>query len=370
MAHCHELGLKIDIPENGRKIVLAGNPNVGKSVFFNALTGLYVDVSNYPGTTLEISHGRYGKDAVIDTPGVYGISSFNDEERIARDVILAADVVVNVVDAVHLERDLFLTQQIIDTGVPVVMALNMVDEAARQGMEIDVKLLSELLGIPVVPTIAVQKEGLEELKKAIDRAKPGNISPELQSRLTRMATRVASQGEALLILEGDPVVAERHGLKPGPHREEIYLARRERVNYIVSKVIREISHGATFSTRLGRWMLRPVTGVPILAVTLYLMYKIIGVFVAGDVVGFTEETLMQGYYEPAIRGLVTKFMAEDSTLGQILIGEFGLLTMTVTYVLGLLLPLVVGFYLILSTLEDSGYLPRIAALVDRVLTAV
>jgi ferrous iron transport protein B len=349
---------------------LAGNPNVGKSVFFNALTGLYVDVSNYPGTTLEISHGRYGKDAVIDTPGVYGISSFNDEERIARDVILAADVVVNVVDAVHLERDLFLTQQIIDTGVPVVMALNMVDEAARQGMEIDVKLLSELLGIPVVPTIAVQKEGLEELKKAIDRAKPGNISPELQSRLTRMATRVASQGEALLILEGDPVVAERHGLKPGPHREEIYLARRERVNYIVSKVIREISQGATFSTRLGRWMLRPVTGVPILAVTLYLMYKIIGVFVAGGVVGFTEETLMQGYYEPAIRGLVTKFMAEDSTLGQILIGEFGLLTMTVTYVLGLLLPLVVGFYLILSTLEDSGYLPRIAALVDRVLTAV
>lgn len=370
MAHCHELGLKIDMPENGRKIVLAGNPNVGKSVFFNALTGLYVDVSNYPGTTLEISHGRYGKDAVIDTPGVYGISSFNDEERIARDVILAADVVINVVDAVHLERDLFLTQQIIDTGVPVVMALNMVDEAARQGMEIDVKLLSELLGIPVVPTIAVQKEGLEELKQAIDRAKPGNTSPDLQSLLTRMATRVASQGEALLILEGDPVVAERHGLKPGSHREEIYLARRERVNYIVSKVIREISQGVTFSTRLGRWMLKPVTGVPILALTLYFMYKIIGVFIAGDVVGFTEETLMQGYYEPAIRGLVTRFMAEDSTLGQILIGEFGLLTMTVTYLLGLLLPLVVGFYLILSTLEDSGYLPRIAALVDRVLTAI
>ncbi len=370
MAHCHELGLKIDLPENGRKIVLAGNPNVGKSVFFNALTGLYVDVSNYPGTTLEISYGRYGKDVVIDTPGVYGISSFNDEERIARDVILAADVVINVVDAVHLERDLFLTQQIIDTGVPVVMALNMVDEAARQGMEIDIKLLSELLGIPVIPTIAVQKEGLEELKKAIDRASVGNILPDLQKRLTEMANRVASQGEALLILEGDPVVAGRHGLKPAPHREEIYLARRERVNFIVSKVIREISQGATFATKLGRWMLRPVTGIPILAVTLYLMYEIIGVFIAGDVVGFTEETLMQGYYEPAIRGLITKFIAEESIPGQILIGEFGLLTMTVTYVLGLLLPLVVGFYLILSTLEDSGYLPRIAALVDRVLTTV
>ena len=87
MAHCHTASMKIELPEHGRKIVLAGNPNVGKSVFFNELTGVYVDVSNYPGTTIDISYSKVGEDLVIDTPGVYGISSFNDEERIARDVI-------------------------------------------------------------------------------------------------------------------------------------------------------------------------------------------------------------------------------------------------------------------------------------------
>ena len=104
---CHDEFSAIAIPEGAKKIVLVGNPNVGKSVFFNALTGIYVDVSNFPGTTVDISHGKFGGDLVMDTPGVYGISSFNDEEKVARDVILAADIIVNVVDAVHLERDLF-----------------------------------------------------------------------------------------------------------------------------------------------------------------------------------------------------------------------------------------------------------------------
>ncbi len=152
--HSHEtIGLSnINIPEGAKKIVLVGNPNVGKSVFFNSLTGMYVDVSNFPGTTVDISHGRFGQDVVIDTPGIYGISSFNDEERVARDVILAADMIVNVVDAVHLERDLFLTLQVIDTGIPVIVALNMMDEAEKEGISIDVDLLEDLLGVPVLTT--------------------------------------------------------------------------------------------------------------------------------------------------------------------------------------------------------------------------
>jgi len=370
MGHCGNCFVNVEVPQGGRRLVLAGNPNVGKSVFFNALTGLYVDVSNYPGTTLEISHGRFGKDVVIDTPGVYGISSFNDEERIARDIILEADLVLNVVDAVHLDRDLFLTQQIIDTGVPVVVALNMLDEAARQGLKIDDQALSKLLGVPVIPTVAVEKEGLQQLKSSLAEARTGQRLPLVRQLLNQTEFPGLSQGESLLILEGDTAIAARAGLEPDLMREEIYLARRERVNEITGQVTSEISQGATFSTLLGRWMLKPLSGTALLLLTLYLMYKTIGVLVAGDVVGFTEETVMLGIYEPFIRNLVGTVIAPESFLGMVLVGEFGLLTMTPTYVLGLLLPLVVGFYLILSILEDSGYLPRIAALVDRLMNAV
>jgi len=370
MAHCGNCFVQIKVPEGGRKIVLAGNPNVGKSVFFNALTGLYVDVSNYPGTTLEISHGRYGQDVIIDTPGVYGISSFNDEERIARDIILEADLVLNVVDAVHLDRDLFLTQQIIDTGVPVIVALNMLDEATRQGLKIDHEKLSDLLGVPVIPTVAVEKEGLSQLKSALELARPGKTLPLVRKLLHESGNSGLKQGEALLILEGDMAVSARNGVEPGDKREDIYLARRERVNEITSLVCQEVSQGAAFGTLLGRWMLKPLPGTVLLLFTLYLMYKTIGVFIAGDVVGFTEETVMLGIYEPFIRNVVSMLVNPESFWGEILIGEFGLLTMTPTYVLGLLLPLVVGFYLILSILEDSGYLPRIAALVDRLMNYV
>lgn len=370
MSHCHGCNIKIDIPEGARRIVLVGNPNAGKSVFFNYLTGMYVDVSNYPGTTLEISHGRYQGDVVIDTPGVYGISSFNDEERVARDVILSADVVINVVNAVYLERDLFLTQQVIDTGVPVIVALNMVDEAERQGIKIDYALLSQLLGVPVIQTVAIKKQGLEEVKQIIWQARQGHSDPSLQKELDQLVNRVGSRGEALLILEGDVTVAARHGLEPVNRREEIYLHRRQRVNHLVNHVVKEISKSTAFGNALSRAMIKPLTGVPILLLALYAMYQIIGVFVAGTVVGLTEETIMIGQYEPAVRSLVGNFISEDSTLGTILVGEFGLLTMTFTYVLGLLMPLVVGFYFFLSLFEDSGYLPRLATLVDRVLTSL
>lgn len=368
--HCHDLSNHINIPKNAKKIVLVGNPNVGKSVFFNALTGLYVDVSNFPGTTLDISHGMLGKDVIIDTPGVYGVSSFNQEEIVARDVILGADIVINVVDAVHLERDLFLTQQVIDMGIPVVIALNMLDEAKKQGIDIDVDLLSDLLGVPVIPTVAVEKEGLETVKQSLHKARTGIIEHELKDKLTKLLERVGSQGEALLVLEGDPHVAVRHGLNPEGYREEIYLNRRERVNDVVKHVVRHTQQGATFATKLGRWMIQPVTGIPILAGVLYLMYLLVAVFIAQTVVDFTEETLMGEIYEPFIVGLVSRFIAEDSVVGALLIGEFGVLTMTVIYILGLLLPLVLGFYFFLSAMEDSGYLPRVAAMVDRVLNFI
>lgn len=383
----------VQVPPGARKIVLAGNPNVGKSVFFNALTGLYVDVSNYPGTTIEISQGRFEGNAVLDTPGVYGVSSFNDEEKIARDVIIDGDLIINIVDAVHMERDLFLTLQLIDMGKPLIVALNMMDEARGNGLSINVEGLSRVLGAPVVPTVAVSGQGIADLKSTIKQALeticmahplaaglavspaaalasgPSECADPTLQTLWDKVPSCANRAEALLILEGDPNIAARHGADPGAFREEIYLRRRHRVDAIVTKVVAQSNRGARLSTILGRLMVQPLTGIPILAAVLWFgMYKLIGGVIAGTVVDTTEGIIMAEYVQPFLQGLVSRFVSLDSAIGTIIAGEFGVLTMTTTYVLGVILPLVAGFYLLLSTMEDSGYLPRVATLVDKTLS--
>ncbi|HEX2988828.1 MAG TPA: ferrous iron transport protein B [Chloroflexota bacterium] len=360
--------IQVEAPPSAKRIVLAGNPNTGKSVFFNALTGLYVDVSNFPGTTVDISQGRWGDELVIDTPGIYGVASFNDEERVARDIILTADAVVNVVDAVHLERDLFLTQQLIDMGLPMVVALNMMDEAEAQGLKIDHLQLQELLGVPVVPAAAVRNRGISELKETIPAARTGNVDPWLRKKMVEWYGDDLPTPQRLLAAEGDEDVALSSGLPMGGSREELYVQRRRRVNEVVDRVVADTREERGFSETLGRWMVNPVTGIPILMGVLAAVYYLIGDLVAQQVVGFTEDTLMKGMYEPFVQGLVSRFADLSSPIGTILAGEFGLLTMTMTYLAGLLLPLVVGFYLVLALMEDSGYLPRLATLVDRALT--
>jgi len=368
-AACHG-SRAVQAPEDARRIVLVGNPNVGKSLFFNAFTGLYVDVSNYPGTTVAISSGRMGDDVVLDTPGIYGVSSFNDEEIVARDIVVDADVVLNVVDAAHLERDLFLTLQLVDMGLPLVVALNMVDEAEARGMRVDAAELSRSLGVPVVPTVATSRKGFLEAQSAMAEARVGTSDPVLQERIVGLLDRVRTPGEALLVLEDDPFIAERNGVEPQGLRDEIYLGRRRRVNAVVARVVMHTGEGLDLRTRLGHALLRPLTGIPALLVLLFIMYEIIGVFVAQTVVGFTEGTIMQGYVEPLIRQVVGAVVGTTGVLYQLLAGDFGVLTLTVTYIFGLLLPLVIGFYLMMSLLEDSGYLPRIAALSDRMMTVV
>jgi ferrous iron transport protein B len=343
-AHCH--GAAGTVARTGAEtLVLAGNPNVGKSVVFNALTGTYVDVSNFPGTTVELTRGRLGEHDVIDTPGVYGVSSFNDEEIVARDIILSGDVVVNVVDAVHLERDLFLTLQLIDMGKRMVVALNMADEARKRGVGIDRDLLEDLLGVPVVETVAVEGKGFDELIAALPRARHGHADPDLDTDIVEMASRVGTRAEALLVLEGDEVISERHGIEPGTARDTIYLRRRHRVNDVCGHIITETVQGASFSAKLSHAMMHPLTGIPMLFLLLWGMWVVIGQWVAGGVVGFLEGTVMNGYYVPFVQQLVGR-------------------------VLAVILPLVTAFYLLLSMLEDTGYLPRIAALTDRSLMSM
>ncbi len=353
-----------------RTIVLAGNPNVGKSALFNALTGAYVDVSNFPGTTVEILRGHHNGYDVVDTPGVYGVGSFNEEETVARDVIIGADLVVNVVDAVRPERDLFLTLHLADLGVPMVVVLNMADEARRQGVAIDRALLEERLGVPVVETVAVTGAGVDTLIARLGEARPAAADPGVTSAMDGSLPSGASRAEALLVLEGDEAIAARLGVEPGSGRDDIYTRRRERVDALVASVLTASDTGLSFAARLSRLMLRPATGLPLLALLLFTIYKVLGEWVAGGVVGFTEETLMLGYFEPFVRSLVATFAVEGTVINTLLAGEFGILTMTFTYLIGVILPLVIGFYLLMSVLEDSGYLPRIAALADRSLTGI
>lgn len=370
--HAHHCSTAVvDAPPSARKIVLVGNPNTGKSVFFNSLTGLYVDVSNFPGTTVEVAQGRWGDDVIMDTPGIYGVASFNDEERVARDIILEADLVVNIVDAVHLERDLFLTLQLIDMGIPMVVALNMMDEADAHDLRIDVKGLEQALGVPVIPAVAVENRGIAELKAAIAEARTGKQDHSLLTKLAAWyAPTEAAQPALVLAAEGDREVAARAGVPAQDAREELYVRRRHRVNDLTARAVVETEEERGFGEALGRWMIRPVTGLPILAGILAALYYLIGDVVAQQIVGFTEDTVMLGIYEPFVRGLVEGALGAESPAAVILVGEFGLLTMTFTYLLGLLLPLVIGFYLALSIMEDSGYLPRLATLVDRALTGI
>jgi len=140
-------------------VALLGAPNVGKSAVFNELTEADADVSNYPGTTVTATVGSVDGRRLVDAPGTYSVSSFSEEERVAREVVLGADAVINVVDATQLDRDLFLTHQLLDMGIPTVVALNVMDEVERDGDEIDIDALEADLGVPVVPTVRRRGRG-------------------------------------------------------------------------------------------------------------------------------------------------------------------------------------------------------------------
>ncbi|MDD3013412.1 MAG: ferrous iron transporter B [Candidatus Gastranaerophilales bacterium] len=335
---------KLNLP----KIVLVGNPNVGKSVFFNKLTGFYVEVSNYPGTTVDISRAIIDEVEVIDTPGIYGIGSFNEEEIVAKKIIIQADKIINVVSALSLERDLFLTQQLIDMDYKIIVVLNQTDEAKARGIKIDIDALENMLGVKVIPTVAIKNQGINEAKDNIKNAKTGNKTEYSEEILT----------DSILNLEENP-----------EKREIIYSERRKRVNEIVEAVLSRTDHGINISTRFGKLLLNPIIGVITSVIILFALYKLMGVLIAGNLVNFIEKNILLNHYTPWITH-VTSTIVPDGALKEILVGEFGLLTMTVQYIIGVLLPLIISFNIFMAVLEDSGYLPRLAVLTDRMLTKI
>ncbi|MBI1938911.1 MAG: ferrous iron transporter B [Ignavibacteriales bacterium] len=404
------------------KVVLVGNPNVGKSCVFNYLSGMYVDVSNFPGTTVSLIKSNYkGKD-VYDTPGIYGVSSFNDEEKVAKEIILDADVVLNIVNALHLERDLFLTQQLIDMGKRVTVLLNFSDELKKRKIRISTAKLSEHLGVEIIETSAVNKTGFDKIDYAIEHAKVGNQQLDLHFMLQQVMDKSIPQAEALLILEGDQETSDKYNIPNGTadEREKIYIGRRNRVNEIVDIVEFEDSKKGEIFNLLGRLSLTPLTGIPILLVMLTLVYFFIGDFVSQQIVNYTEKVIGKGVFEYNVKSFVAdytpstidvqvldqnnnvveqkifafkdginanqqlanefkNFSSKPGTVSEfhysnpfvrLFFGEFGVITMTITYLLFLLTPLVIGFYFVMALLEDSGYLPRLATMLDRAFNKI
>jgi ferrous iron transport protein B len=389
------------------KVALVGNPNVGKSVLFNALTGAYVTVSNYPGTSVEVARGSATIDGsrfeVIDTPGMYSLLPITEEERVAREILLneSPDVVLHVLDARNLERMLTMTLQLIDAQLPVVLVVNIMDEAERIGLVIDIPLLQEKLGIPVIGAATSKKRGLDEIRQAIagyDRKKHAvfGYSRRLEADIDSVARLIkgdyplSRKSLALLLLqrdeevtallqsregEGYPAIAEKVREKAFERRESFHLDLSMERKGIVKGLLAGVftlpeTRVVTFGERLSRWAVRPLTGIPLLLVVLYFgLYKFVGEFGAGTLVGFLENTLFEAYFNPWITGVVQRFIPWQ-VIQELFVGEYGVITLGLRYAVGIILPIVATFFLFFSLLEDSGYFPRLALLVDRVFKRI
>jgi ferrous iron transport protein B len=390
-------------PDEASAVVLVGNPNVGKSVLFGALTGRYVTVSNYPGTTVELTSGTtlLGRDKVpvLDTPGTSSFLPSSDDERVTRDVLLSGKTraVLLVGDAKNLERTVLLALQVCELGLPFVLCLNMMDEARACGAEPDPGLLAARLGVEVVPTVAVRREGTDHLRLALPRAAPGLARVTYPESVERAVEQVipllpegplAARGLALLVLCGGEEVLDRLGgavsegarLRLREIARDLEAAHREPLTYVVTQARvkeawRVVEAAARRPERRPRmhparaWLERatthPVWGIPVLALVLFAAYQFVGVWGAGTLVGLLEEGLFGGIVNPAAIAFCQRFVP-TAFLRDLLVGEYGVITMALTYSLALILPIVGTFFVAFGVLEDSGYLPRLAVMVHRV----
>jgi ferrous iron transport protein B len=384
-------------------VVLVGNPNVGKSALFGAVTGTYVTVSNYPGTTVEITTGHATlagrKTALIDTPGVASLLPASEDERVTRDILLSErrQTVVLVGDAKNLERSLTLGLQLAEMGLPFVVCLNMMDEATTRGIELQVEILGELLGVPVVPTVAVRHEGIRDLLNAVERPQRSPVAvaypPDVERAIAAIEPRMpdsplSRRSLAVMALAGDAELldwlraridpadfgrlqAERQALEEGsaePLAYRVGLARQEHATRLSAAVTTRRLEPAHRPRRVARALERAAThprwGLLMLGATLYLAYQFVGVFGAGTLVELLEERLFGEHLNPlAIRA--AEAWLPWAGLRDFLVGPYGLVTMALTYSLALVLPIVGTFFVAFGVLEDSGYLPRLAVMANR-----
>jgi len=387
---------------NLRKVLLIGNPNVGKSALFGLLTGTYVTVSNYPGTTVEVTYGNAElnktRTLVIDTPGVNSLVPMSEDEKVTRDILLTdkADVVVQVADTKNLRRGLLITLQLAEMSVPFILDLNMDDEARSRGIVIDQNRLSQLLGIEVVKTVAIRRSGIDKLLKGIQHPRPSIIEVRYDDAIEGGVREISSllpdayiarRALALMILSGDEslkgwlhanmqdqVIAELESIRQAVQSKFnnslgylINQRRMKKADEILTQVMtrHEAGKGSTVAFTIGSWSMHPVYGLPILLGVLYIVYQFVGVLGAGTAVNFLEKTVFGVYLNPwAIK--IVNYILPVPFLREMIVGDYGLFTMALTYAIAIVLPIVGFFFIAFGLLEDSGYLPRLAVMVNRV----
>jgi ferrous iron transport protein B len=325
-----------------KKIYLVGNPNVGKSVVFSRLTGVHVVSSNYPGSTVEFNEGflQLGNERieVLDLPGLYSLEPSSEAEKVAVSLLKQhpkdETVVINIIDSTNLERNLLLTLQLIEEGYSVVACLNMCDDAEHRGVSIDYQKLEKLLRIPVIPTCAVTGLGIKLL---IERLKETGAQERLQPTHEERWKEIGS------IIEGVQHLEHRH------------------------HTLRELLEDAS---------VRPVTGLLMAAGIIYLSFKVVR-FIGEIIIEKITDPAFFNFYQPFLEKMVSG-LNDKSFLFHLLIGDLingkidfkqslGILTTAPYIEFGMVLPYVFSFYFILSLLEDIGYLPRLAILLDNIL---
>jgi ferrous iron transport protein B len=324
-------------------VFLAGNPNAGKSTVFNALTGDHQHVANWPGKTVEKKTGTYRQNGtivhVVDLPGTYSLHARSEDEMIAANELRSgqADVVVAVVDASRLERHLYLVTQLLERRLPIVVALNMTDAAVGGGQIVDVAALSEMLGAPVVPTVATEGIGLDALRAAIlerPRHPPG--SPP--------------RGLAPTIAAGDPT-----------RMSDVRLAE-ARYRWIHEGLARCMKYSRpvhrTWGERIDAWLLRPGVGVLIFLATMYFVFQLV-VHVSAPFTDWLAATL-GGPVSGSIGALLSAIQAPPLAVSAVVDGALAGISGVLAFLPGLIL-----LFLLLAVLEDSGYMARAAVVMDR-----